>query len=135
MPDTMAGLLFVALGSALGGGTRFFVSGLVARAVGETFPWGTMVVNVTGSFAIGVLAAAANGQMLAGALFAWQLGAVGFLGSYTTVSSFSLQSLALAREGAFLRAGANILLALALCLSAAALGFAAGGAAWPAGSP
>jgi len=135
MPETMTGLILVALGSAAGGIARFFLSGLVARAVGETFPWGTMFVNVSGSLAIGALAAAADGQMLAGAPFAWQLGAVGFLGSYTTVSSFSLQTLALVREGAPRRAGANIALALVLCLSAAALGFVAGGAAWPAGAP
>lgn len=134
MPQTMTGLIFVALGSALGGVARFFVSGLVARAVGETFPWGTMAVNVSGCFAIGALAGA-TGHMTGGNSLAWQLGAVGFLGSYTTVSSFSLQSLALAREGALLRAGANIVLALALCLSAAALGLGAAGAAWPAGSP
>lgn len=135
MPDAILGLIWVALGSGAGGIVRFFISGLVARAVGETFPWGTMTVNVSGSFAIGALAAAMDGHVAASGSFAWQLAAVGFLGSYTTVSSFSLQSLALAREGAVLSAGANILLALALCLSAAATGFIAAGGTWPAGTP
>lgn len=55
---------WIAAGSALGGLARFFISGLVARSIGETFPWGTMVVNVTGAFAIGILAAAAESHPL-----------------------------------------------------------------------
>lgn len=116
---------WVAAGSALGGLARFFVSGLVARAFGETFPWGTMVVNVSGAFAIGVLAALARRQGLLTLPEAWPIAVTGFLGSYTTVSSFSLQTLALAREGEWFRAAGNIVLSLALCLTAAALGMAA----------
>lgn len=116
---------WVAAGSAFGGVARFFVSGLVARAFGETFPWGTMVVNVTGAFGVGVLAALARRQGLLALPEAWPFAVTGFLGSYTTVSSFSLQTLALVREGEWLRAGGNILLSLLLCLSAAALGLAA----------
>jgi CrcB protein len=116
---------WVAAGSALGGLARFFVSGLVARAFGETFPWGTMFVNVTGAFAIGVLAALARRQGVLTLPAVWPIAVTGFLGSYTTVSSFSLQTLALAREGELLRSAGNIVLSLALCLGAAALGMAA----------
>ncbi|HUF88060.1 MAG TPA: fluoride efflux transporter CrcB [Thermohalobaculum sp.] len=123
MPDLILALAWVALGSALGGAARFAVSGLVARAVGETFPWGTMTVNVTGSLALGALAAAADAGALAPAL--WHLAALGFLGSYTTVSSFSLQTLALVRDGETGRAASNVALSLALCLAAAAAGFLA----------
>jgi len=59
MDDLPHLILWVALGSAAGGVARFAVSGLVARGIGETFPWGTMVVNVTGAFAIGFLSVAA----------------------------------------------------------------------------
>ena len=114
----MGGWLWVMLGSALGGSIRFLLSGLVARHVGETFPWGTMTVNVTGSFLIGLVAASG---VLGGDL-AWQFAVVGLLGSYTTVSSFSLQTLAMLREGATRRAAANIVLSLALCLLAAGAG-------------
>ncbi|MFQ5346770.1 MAG: fluoride efflux transporter CrcB [Rhodothalassiaceae bacterium] len=120
----MAGWLWVMLGSALGGSARFLVSGLVARRIGETFPWGTVVVNVTGSLLIGIAA----GIGLAGGGPASSFAVTGFLGSYTTVSSFSLQTLALAREGAWLRALANIVLSLALCLLAAAAGLTLAGA-------
>lgn len=79
---------WVALGSAFGGVARFFVSGLVARTFGETFPWGTMVVNVSGAFALGALSALAEMHVLFTAPEAWPLAVTGFLGSYTTVSSF-----------------------------------------------
>lgn len=118
-------LAWVAVGSAAGGVARFFVSGVVARGFGETFPWGTMAVNVTGAFGLGLLAGSAGRHGLPALPEAWPVAATGFLGSYTTVSSFSLQTLALAREGEWLRAAANTLLSLVLCLGAAAFGMVA----------
>src|SRR5262245_44730420 len=123
MQETLFNLVWVALGSAFGGMARFFLSGLVGRRIGETFPWGTMVVNVTGAFAAGVILAAADTHLLFDAPSAWALAVTGFLGGYTTVSSFSLQTLALAREGDWLRAGGNVVLSVSLCLAAVALGF------------
>lgn len=127
--------MWVALGSALGGPTRYFVSGVVGRHVGETFPWGTMAVNVTGAFAIGVIAAAATVEGLLPMPVAWQFAVTGFLGSYTTVSSFSLQTLALIRDGEVTRAGGNVVLSLLLCLLAVALGHALGAAVLGGGFP
>lgn len=120
-------LLWVALGSAAGGMLRFLVSGLVARAVGETFPWGTLVVNATGAATIGVLAAATHADAAAAGPWpdGWALMATGVLGSYTTVSSFSLQTLTLLREGSRVRAAGHVLLSLMLCLGGVAAGFAA----------
>lgn len=125
MHEVLTNLIWVVLGSLLGAPARYFVSGFVARRVGETFPWGTMVVNVSGAFVIGAVAAAAAAHP-ALAAEPWQFAVVGILGSYTTVSSFSLQTLTLARDGEFLLAGRNVLLSLVLCLCAVALGFAAG---------
>lgn len=116
----------VMLGCAIGGVARHGLSGFVGRRVGETFPWGTLAVNASGALAIGFAAAAATGSSWFAEPGVWRLAAVGFLGSYTTVSSFSLQTLALARAGAPARAVANIALSLGLCLPAAALGLAAG---------
>jgi CrcB protein len=126
MQDAVAATLWIALGSAFGGPARYFLSGLVGRHVGETFPWGTMAVNISGAFVIGLAAAAASVPGLLSTPPAWQFAVTGFLGSYTTVSSFSLQTLNLARDGQLLRAGSNVVLSLALCLSAVALGFAVG---------
>ncbi len=123
MYELVPGLIAVAIGSALGGASRYFVSGVVARTIGETFPWGTFAVNVTGSFAIGVLASGADARWLAPTPLVWQIAVTGFIGSYTTVSSFSLQTLTLAQDREFLRATANILLSVVICIAAAAAGF------------
>jgi fluoride exporter len=122
--DVIRGLLWVAFGSVFGGMARFLVSGVVARRVGETFPWGTMTVNVSGAFAIGVFGGmASTGQGIFANPDPWLFAVTGFLGCYTTVSSFSLQTLSLARDGEMKRAASNVLLSLSLCLTAVALGF------------
>ena len=125
----MSGLISVILGSALGGMARYFISGFVARRVGETFPWGTLIINVSGAFAIGIFGALAEH---AASIFAspdtsldpWLFAVTGFLGCYTTVSSFSLQTLMLARNGEGGLAVGYVALSVGLCLAAAALGFA-----------
>jgi len=121
----MSGLISVVLGSILGGVARYFVSGVIARRFGETFPWGTLIVNVTGAFLIGILGALArDNASLFASPDAWLLSVTGFLGCYTTVSSFSLQTLALARDGESARALGYIALSVALSIGAAAAGFA-----------
>ena len=134
MRELLPSLLWVAVGSSGGGAARFLISGVVARAIGETFPWGTLVVNVSGALAIGVLAASSGHAGLMSRPEAWPLAATGFLGSYTTVSSFSLQTLTLARDGEWLKAIGNILLSLLLCLSAVTLGIVAASAAFAGGT-
>ena len=121
----ISALLCVVVGSALGGTARYFVSGVVARRLGETFPWGTMIVNVTGAFLIGILGAlATHDNSLFAASNPWLFAVTGFLGCYTTVSSFSLQTLALARDGEAALAVGNIVFSVLLCLGAVACGFA-----------
>jgi CrcB protein len=115
--------IWVMIGSALGGGARYWCSGFIAQRIGETFPWGTLVVNVTGSFVIGFFAmlTGPDGRFLVGTT-ARQFVMIGLCGGYTTFSSFSLQTLNLAREGEWLRAGGNIGLSVVLCLLAVWLG-------------
>src|SRR5438876_3180307 len=111
--DVIGGLFWVAFGGAFGGMTRFLVSGAVARRVGETFPWGTMIVNVSGALAIGWLGGlASTGEGIFATPAPWLLAVTGFLGCYTTVSSFSLQTLALARDGEMKKAVGNVLLSV-----------------------
>ena len=122
--NVLTGLICLVLGSVLGGTARYFLSGYVARRVGETFPWGTMTINVTGAFVIGVFGAlASDPSSLMAAPNPWLFAVTGFLGCYTTVSSFSLQTLSLARDGEVRSALANILLSVSLCLSAVTCGF------------
>jgi fluoride exporter len=121
----ISGLIYVALGSALGGTARYFLSGLIARRVGETFPWGTLLVNISGALLIGIFGALArNNASLVGSSNPWLFAVTGFLGCYTTVSSFSLQTLSLARDGEGSRALSYVVISVALSLGAVAAGFA-----------
>ena len=122
----MTEALLVFVGSALGGMARFGLSGFVGRRVGESFPWGTLAVNASGTLLIGFAVAATAGWAGGDAAALWHLAVIGFLGSYTTVSSFSLQTLALAQAGDVRRAIANVVLSLGLCLSATGIGLLAG---------
>jgi CrcB protein len=121
--------LWVALGGAIGSAARYACSGLAVRWLGTAFPWGTFFVNATGSFAIGVLAAlATHGERPLIGADARAFLIVGVLGGFTTFSSFSLETLTLARGGQLGAAGANVLLSLVVCLVAVWLGFAGGSA-------
>lgn len=118
--------LWVALGGALGSVARYACSLGAARWLGTTFPWGTLFVNVAGSFSIGLLAAlfvAADGRLLVSPE-ARAFVAVGILGGFTTFSSFSVETLNLARSGALGAAAANVGGSVVLCLAAVWLGFA-----------
>lgn len=119
------GMLYVwiMVGSALGGAGRYWLSGLIANAFGETFPWGTMIVNITGSFVIGFFASLTgpDGRLFIGTE-ARQFVMVGLCGGYTTFSSFSLHTLNLMRDGDWLRAGTNVGFSVVLCLLAVFLG-------------
>ena len=98
------------------------LSGLVGRFAGEAMPWGTLAVNVIGSFIIGWFAAATtSGRVFATAEFRTFV-MVGVCGGFTTFSSFSLQTLALFDDGAPVRASANILLSVLLCMVSVWLG-------------
>jgi CrcB protein len=120
----MSGLVSLVLGSVLGGVARYFISGVIARSVGETFPWGTLVINVSGALLIGIFGAmAGNNASLMASPDPWLFAVTGFLGCYTTVSSFSLQTLTLARDGESGRAFGYVVLSVALSLAAAAAGF------------
>ena len=112
------------IGSVLGGCARYFISGAIARRLGETFPWGTVTINVTGAFLIGIFGALAThpGSAFA-APDAWLFAVTGFLGCYTTVSSFSLQTLTLARNGEPMQALGNVAVSVGLGLAAVSCGF------------
>ena len=121
--------LWIAIGSALGGIARYWCSGVVAGSFGEIFPWGTLIINVAGSFIIGFFATITgpDGRYLVSPDVR-QFVMVGLCGGYTTFSSFSLQTLNLARDGDFLHAGMNVVLSVALCLFSVWLGYVAAAA-------
>lgn len=122
----MGSLLWIGLGGALGTMARYWLSGLVAQRYGETFPWGTIAVNVSGCLVIGFFAAWTDpsGRWMVGPT-ARQFVMIGILGGYTTFSSFSLQTLNLVRDGEWLWAGGNVVLSVVLCLAAVWVGHVA----------
>ncbi len=116
-------IIWVACGAAIGGALRYWCSGLIAEHIGETFPWGTLVVNVVGSFLIGAVAVTtgADGRLLVPP--EWRAFImIGVFGGFTTFSSFSLQTLTLVQDGEWGRALLNIGLSVLLCLLGVWLG-------------
>jgi CrcB protein len=124
--DVAYASLWIFAGAGVGGVLRFWCSAWAARSFGETFPWGTMIVNVVGSVLIGAFATLTgpDGRMLVGSM-ARQFVMVGVFGGFTTFSSFSLQTLNLVRDGEWAAAGTNIALSVVLCLLGVWLGHVA----------
>jgi len=123
--DSMSAYVAIAVGSALGSVGRYWCSGITARLVGETFPWGTLLVNVVGSFVIGFFSTLTgpDGRVFASTT-ARQFVMVGICGGYTTFSSFSLQTLNLVNDGQWLYAAANTFGSILLCFLAVWAGHA-----------
>ncbi len=112
---------FVALGGACGASLRFYISQLVLNWLGKGFPFATLMVNIIGSFIMGLLYQLIEHEILNVSVHRTLIG-IGFLGAFTTFSTFSLDSLLLLQQGDVLKAAINILLNVSLCIAAAALG-------------
>jgi fluoride exporter len=117
--------LWIAVGGALGSMARYWFTGVAARLFGETFPWGTLLINIVGSLVIGFFATLTG----PGARYAVDPNirlfvAVGICGGFTTFSAFSLQTMVLMQEGEWLAAGAYIVASVVVCLVAVWAGYA-----------
>lgn len=115
----MTAYLYIAAGGALGSVARYWMADTIDGRLNMAFPWGTVLVNIAGSFAIGIFAAMAAGESRWGLSDSARLFLmVGICGGFTTFSSFSLQTLGLLREGLLLRAGGNVAVSVLVCLAA-----------------
>ncbi|ASI89391.1 MULTISPECIES: fluoride efflux transporter CrcB [Vibrio] len=113
---------FIAIGGAFGACSRYLVSELCIVLFGRGFPYGTLTVNVVGSFIMGLLIAAFETEVLAPEPWRQIIG-LGFLGALTTFSTFSMDNVLLMQQGAFLKMGLNVLLNVVLSISACWIGF------------
>lgn len=115
--------LWIALGAVVGAIARYFLSGVIARHFSSAFPYGTLVINLTGSLVLGFFLVFSAERVLLDPR--WRLlVAIGFCGSYTTFSSYAFESFALIEQGQWLMVGANVLASNALCLAAVLAGAA-----------
>ena len=119
-------LIAVALGGAFGAVVRFLVSTGLYQWLGRGFPYGTLVVNVVGSFLIGLLTEALILQRVAITLEYRAAILVGFIGAFTTFSTFSLETLYLIEQGSFTKAGLNIVVSVLGCLLSVWIGLLCG---------
>jgi CrcB protein len=113
--------LWIAVGAVVGASARYFLSGLIARNFSATFPYSTLLINVTGSLALGFFLVYSTDRVLLDPR--WRLlVAVGFCGSYTTFSSYAFETFALLEQGQWLLVGLNALASNVLCLAAVLAG-------------
>ncbi|SDH54212.1 CrcB protein [Vibrio xiamenensis] len=113
---------FIALGGAVGACSRYLISELCILLLGRGFPYGTLTVNIVGSFIMGLLMAMFQKELLA--VEPWrQVIGLGFLGALTTFSTFSMDNVILMQQGALLKMGLNVVLNVVLSISAAWVGF------------
>ena len=113
---------FIAAGGAVGACLRFLISDLCAVLFGKGFPYGTLTVNVIGSFIMGAMVIALEQTQISATPWRAIIN-VGLLGALTTFSTFSLDNLLLLQQGSWLKLSSNIILNVTLCLAAAASGY------------
>ena len=121
----MARLLWICLGGAVGTGARYLLSGWLLRTAGPGFPWGTLAVNVLGSFLLGLIMQVAVATDLLSPTLRLTL-TTGVMGGFTTYSTFNYETLQYLQQNDWLLGSLNLAVTVAACLAAGALGLVAG---------
>ena len=117
----MRAYLWVSFGALVGANLRYFVSRLAAKLLSPNFPYGTLIINVTGSFILGLFLIWTTERVFADPKWRWLI-AIGFCGSYTTFSSYAFETMAYFEQGHWSLFAMNILGNNLLCLAAVLLG-------------
>ena len=114
---------WISLGAIVGANLRYFLSKIVTRMSDAAFPYGTLIINVTGSLVLGFFLVWTTERVIANPLWRWLI-AIGFCGSYTTFSSYAFETMAYVEQGHWTMFAANILTNNVLCLGAVLAGAA-----------
>lgn len=123
LANYLSNYVWIALGAVVGASARYFLNGLIARYVSSAFPYGTLLINITGSLVLGFFLVFSTERALLDPRWRLLL-AIGFCGSYTTFSSYAFESFALMEQGQWLLTGINIMASNALCFAAVLAGAA-----------
>lgn len=115
--------LWIALGAVAGASARYFLSGCISKAVSSTFPYGTLLINISGSLVLGFFLVLTTERMLVDVRWRWLI-AIGFCGSYTTFSSYAFETFALFEQGQWVLVAWNVIASNLLCLASVMAGAA-----------
>jgi fluoride exporter len=115
--------LWIALGAVVGASARYFLSSYISRSVSSSFPYGTLIINITGSLLLGFFLVLASERLLVDVRWRWLI-AIGFCGSYTTFSSYAFETFALFEQGQWLLVAWNVVGSNVLCLVSVLVGAA-----------
>jgi fluoride exporter len=121
LENSTVSYLWIGLGAVAGASARYFLSGYIAKALSSTFPYGTLLVNISGSLLLGFFLVLTTERVLVDVRWRWLI-AIGFCGSYTTFSSYAFETFALFEQGQWALVAWNVITSNLLCLASVLAG-------------